>query len=531
MFEFFTSIFTRVTSAIASVIIAVGLVSIPTPPVEIVLEKPQQPVTQEDIAETAAPTPSPTNADVQAKIDNLKILLESKRKKVEELVKQKENEIVEFPSGAVVELDADGKIFRTIKEAPQEVFTSPPETNSSAIFINIGSTEITTDTVRLEWFTNLPTESKLFFTQPNGSIEVFPSISGNSTKHIVDISSLISDTLYTYTIEAIAGIQSKKIDGLFTTRPQSFVAESVKSPTNTNDIAPFLRFFSDRQFRIKKLVLVNDDTYCRQLKYPYILLTLSSLSSGSNSMDAKKDPAGHFIFNFSKDGLIASDVFFRLVGGTQEALSSSCVREGMKFTLLNSGSVIYNESGQQINFQDLVLFAEPKPEIIQTRLSGNSSNYTFINRTSRYFGYTSVKVKVWQGEIVDPHENVRVEVYLDGQLVSPIRQNTDTNNFMGDFTVLSSSIIGDSEEFAITVTVPLPNERNIYCKSCGHLVIPTARRNLFPTDAAAYIRFETHADGVNNQNDVYFIKLISFEGETFGTIPSTNNFGNIIYTF
>ena len=56
---------------------------------------------------------------------------------------------------------------------------------------------------------------KYFLINPDGSIKVISSASGNSTMHFVDISNLISGTLYNYTIEAIANNQVDKNRGFF----------------------------------------------------------------------------------------------------------------------------------------------------------------------------------------------------------------------------------------------------------------------------------------------------------------------------
>ncbi len=95
-----------------------------------------------------------------------------------------------------------------------------------------------------------------------------------------------------------------------------------------------------------------------------------------------------------------------------------------------------------------------------------------------------------------------------------------------EFTIPASSILGMSEETATIVTVPLPNEVSYYCNSCSFMVIPTARAN-YPKDVAAYFNFEINAADTGNPDNRYFIKLISFEGETFGTKETQTNMGTI----
>ena len=95
-----------------------------------------------------------------------------------------------------------------------------------------GDIKITSSSVHLEWKTNIPTDSKIFLNQPDGSIKVISSASGNSTIHFVDITNLISGTLYNYTIEAIANNQVDKKSGFFSTNPDSptrMVAELLSS--------------------------------------------------------------------------------------------------------------------------------------------------------------------------------------------------------------------------------------------------------------------------------------------------------------
>lgn len=160
----------------------------------------------------------------------------------------------------------------------------------------------------------------------------------------------------------------------------------------------------------------------------------------------------------------------------------------------------------------------PQIEVVQTSLRETVSDYTFYNRMNKYIGYTSAKVKVWRGTIVNSHDDVSIRVY-------------DNNKISKEgFTVPAALITGNSEESAVLVTVPLTNEIGQYCNGCGHMVIPTHRAN-YPEDVAAYLRFEINAVSPGTSADRYFIKLISFEGETFGTQPAYPNSGGVIYTF
>ena len=274
---------------------------------------------------------------------------ESSSSQTSSQTKQNEN-IVTLPNGAVVEMDANGNVVRTIKESPEQAYTPRTTDNANSLSVSISVIKITSSSVHLEWKTNIPTDSKIFLNQPDGSIKVISSASGNSTIHFVDITNLISGTSYSYTIETITGTQSKKIDGYFITNAQTFTAESIKSPTGSNDTVPFLKFSSDRPFTIKKLVFLYDGSYC-QSGYPFTFLSLQNLTQ---SKDSYKDSNNKFIFDFP-DGLISSSIIFRLSAGTDNQPSSYCVYNGMKFVLRDSESIIFGENGQQIEVPHLIL--------------------------------------------------------------------------------------------------------------------------------------------------------------------------------
>ena len=129
-------------------------------------------------------------------------------------------------------MDANGNVVRTIKESPEQAYTPRTTDNATSLSVSISVIKITSSSVHLEWKTNIPTDSKIFLNQPDGSIKVISSASGNSTMHFVDISNLISGTLYNYTIEAIANNQVDKKSGFFSTNPDSptrMVAELLSS--------------------------------------------------------------------------------------------------------------------------------------------------------------------------------------------------------------------------------------------------------------------------------------------------------------
>ncbi len=96
--------------------------------------------------------------------------------------------------------------------------TQPDQQIPQASALSITPDKVTTtiNSAHVEWDTNLPTDSKMFLAQ-GGSTQIIPSESGQSTHHIIDATGLLPGTQYSYTIEAIAGTQDQKINGVFTT--------------------------------------------------------------------------------------------------------------------------------------------------------------------------------------------------------------------------------------------------------------------------------------------------------------------------
>jgi hypothetical protein len=93
---------------------------------------------------------------------------------------------------------------------------TPTAQTQTATTIEISSVNAvpSLSSVHIEWQTNIPTNSKVFF-----SSKVYSSESGLSTHHIVNATGLTSDTNYSYEIEAISGDQVIKKQGSFTTKP------------------------------------------------------------------------------------------------------------------------------------------------------------------------------------------------------------------------------------------------------------------------------------------------------------------------
>jgi len=125
-----------------------------------------------------------------------------------------------LPNGAVVEVDANGNIVRTIKEAPQTTYTSPEimiQSQTSATQILSVNVTPTITSAKIEWQTDKPTESKVFLSGGGFSSKVYNSESGFSTRHSASFDGLSASTDYSYEIEAITRGVAVKKNGVFLT--------------------------------------------------------------------------------------------------------------------------------------------------------------------------------------------------------------------------------------------------------------------------------------------------------------------------
>lgn len=153
---------------------------------------------------------------------------------------------ITLPNGAVVEMDANGNIVRTIKEAPEQTYIAPIKSdatqNQISTDIQISSVKVIPGitAVKIEWQTNKPTESKLFLNGGIFSSKIYISPSSLSTRHFVDITGLAGGTTYSYEIEAIAYGNVKKLGGVFSTSLQhidlSEEQTAIEKETNKSEI-------------------------------------------------------------------------------------------------------------------------------------------------------------------------------------------------------------------------------------------------------------------------------------------------------
>ena len=137
---------------------------------------------------------------------------------------EEKSKIVTLPSGAIVEMDTNGNIIRTIKEALQQAYIVPAlttQTKTSTIQILSVNITPTITSAKIEWQTDKPTESKVFLSGGGPSSKLYNSESGLSTRHSVFVGGLNSNTNYTYEIEVIAEAGFSKKVGSFNTQQQT----------------------------------------------------------------------------------------------------------------------------------------------------------------------------------------------------------------------------------------------------------------------------------------------------------------------
>lgn len=257
MFNFFQSIIAKIVVGISTVAIFFSG-GAATPPVA-----PQNATSsaQVEVVATSSTTVAPTTTtEPSAKHDAPQEVSQPIQQKVE----APKTSVVTLPSGAVVEMDANGNIVRTIKDAPAQTATQVVSTSSAqttvpqtqTLSVKLGVVTITRPGkpgyapyhAHIEWSTNIPTNSKIFFAptgqwqnvNPDGSVNsnyflvpagnplfgysgattavMVNSTSGYSTMHSVDLNNLQEKYQYSYTIEATSGTLDQKITGTFDTK-------------------------------------------------------------------------------------------------------------------------------------------------------------------------------------------------------------------------------------------------------------------------------------------------------------------------
>lgn len=100
---------------------------------------------------------------------------------------------------------------------PPPIVTLPSPNQVSPTILQISSVAVSTGlpSARIEWKTNIPSDSKLFLTDPDGTPHIYSSLSGFSTQHFVNMT-LAAGLTFSYEIEAIAQGSVAKYVGKFT---------------------------------------------------------------------------------------------------------------------------------------------------------------------------------------------------------------------------------------------------------------------------------------------------------------------------
>lgn len=227
MFSFFQTIFAKITSAIASVIIAVGLVSTP-----IQLPEPQNQTRIIEENKAAQNIETERASSTTTKFVPASVPTSTKTKVTASLTKPKSvssnslTSTTSQSSNVVVESSNTSSIQTTI--TPPTITTQPStETTQQASAtatteeLQIASSKITPyrTSAQIEWQTNRPTQSRAFIW--SGSFnKVYQSESGLSTRHFVNASGLSAGTNYSYELESIAGEQVARKQDSFSTLPE-----------------------------------------------------------------------------------------------------------------------------------------------------------------------------------------------------------------------------------------------------------------------------------------------------------------------
>lgn len=271
MFSFVGTIFAKITSALASVIIAAGIVSVPVQTQDVVTDESStstiavieaieenvefkeiqkeidtssgQKQTKNaenrrdstaDINESTISTPKISDQTPEVPIDNVEV----------------SNRTVSIGNGGIAEVDQSGNIIRYIKEPKINQTASPanviPPTTQQTPHQNLKiesvNTTTTLNSAQIEWNTNIPTESKIFITDKNSVSRVVISESGFSTRHLINITDLDHNSMYSYEIEAIdTDNRQASVKDTFTTDDLDLSFETVVMEGNGDETKIYIR--------------------------------------------------------------------------------------------------------------------------------------------------------------------------------------------------------------------------------------------------------------------------------------------------
>jgi len=252
----------------------------------------------------------PKANDTDEKIEQLKKEIEELKQEVkqpeleEAKIQDTKNElkIITLPNGAIVEMDENGNITKTIKEAPKQAEATTPDpitnTEPQTVSLEIMSVSIssTWSLMTFEWTTNTPSNSKIFISGGGFSAKVYSSESGLSTRHIANISGLSGNTNYTYEIESISEENVVKKQGSYSTKQVNENA-SLKITSSCRKIFPgtycdveVSYFESGQRKNISAIsVSANDAGLFIESSYPGVIC-IGALSANSDGSQRKGNP-------------------------------------------------------------------------------------------------------------------------------------------------------------------------------------------------------------------------------------------------
>lgn len=268
MLEFFNSVFIKVATAVTSLIISVGLVAQPVPS------------TLPQIAEDNLSTNS-TEAEVVIKNEKTN----SQNEEVENLAQL--NKQIENLKNTIQSLEAEIKEKEESSKTQTTNIVNVKNTINNKLEIFSVNTLIDSDSAKIEWQTNLPTESKIFLSGGGLLSKVFNSESGKSTRHIINTVGLFSNTTYSYEIEAIAGNDFVKKTGSFRT-DKKFAISIISDKSALTPGSGFVKL------TIKTQLINNYDANVQAIPKKDFHLVITRPNTVSKYIDSYTDDNGIF---------------------------------------------------------------------------------------------------------------------------------------------------------------------------------------------------------------------------------------------
>jgi len=383
---------------------------------------------------------------------------------------------------------------------PTEVSSS----NSTKLSLSLGQVTVTTNSVHLSWTTNLPATSKVFLSktaqETNAtSPQVITSVAGISTQGFVDIPDLSSNTMYSYTLEAIYGSQVQKISGTFTTNSIPVATVSVSnagSSTSINSVGA-----SNVRLASFKISVTGEDVIVTNLNISAVTSNGAGLKNGSiwiggGMVSSRKDlPNGEDV-NFTSN--------FVLKAGTESTIDIDADVKGTNNIDLPNGTTItislgvgsQNAQGQS----SLKSINVPSSGIIGSTVTIAAPTVT----VAKYSGYGNQTISAGS-------QHVKIGSFMLSAQGDGVNLNTIDIGFLSDVSSkLFNLVIWDSStgqigttkatiaatnQYSVNVTIPSysPKTFNIYAD---------VRADASPGPITAIVKSDTSGTTVSGGNGV-----------------------------